>query len=140
MRVDRDAIYQVYFHGPAYQVLERVHVAPDSAYGVMVRTLPPNTQPAEVASFIAPRLIEVCFQTAGVWEIKTRGVMALPMAIRSVTTYRQPEEANGEQLFAIVKAVDGGTGFDAQVVDESGNVYVQLDGYRTVPLPGSVTL
>jgi len=140
MRVDRDAIYQVYFHGPAYQVLERVHVAADSAYGVMVSTLPPNTQPAEVASFMAPRLIEVCFQTAGVWEIKTRGVMALPMAIRSVTAYRQPEEANGERLVAIVKAVNGGATFDAQVVDESGNVYVQLNGYRTVPLPGSVTL
>jgi malonyl CoA-acyl carrier protein transacylase len=140
VKVDRDAIYKVYFHGPAYQVLERAYVAADSAYGVMATGLPPNTQPAEVASFMAPRLIELCFQTAGVWEIKTKGVMALPMSIRSVTAYRQPEEANGERLFALVRAVDGGASFDAQVVDESGNVYVQLNGYRTVQLPGSVTL
>lgn len=89
---------------------------------------------------MAPRLIELCFQTAGVWEIKTKGVLALPMSLGSVTTYRQPEEANGERLMALVRAVDGGASFDAQVVDESGNVYMQLNGHRTVQLPGSVTL
>jgi NAD(P)-dependent dehydrogenase (short-subunit alcohol dehydrogenase family) len=140
VKVDRESIYKVYFHGPAYQVMERAHVAADSAYGVMAASLPPNTQPEGVASFMAPRLIEFCFQTAGVWEIKTKGVMALPMSIGSVTAYRQPEEANGERLFALVKAVHGGASFDAQVVDESGNVYVQLNGYQTVQLPGSVTL
>jgi hypothetical protein len=31
-------------------------------------------------------------------------------------------------------------GFDAQVVDESGTVYVKLVGYRTAQLPGSVSL
>jgi hypothetical protein len=36
--------------------------------------------------------------------------------------------------------VDGGTAFDAQVLDEAGNVYVDLHGYRTVRLPGNVTL
>jgi hypothetical protein len=36
--------------------------------------------------------------------------------------------------------VDGGAAFDAQVVDEAGNVYVGLKGYRTVQLPGSVRL
>jgi hypothetical protein len=29
--------------------------------------------------------------------------------------------------------------FDAQVIDEAGNVYVDLQGYGTVTLPGEVS-
>jgi hypothetical protein len=89
---------------------------------------------------MAPRLIELCFQTAGLWEMATKGVMALPLAIGSVTTYSQPEAAEGGRLYALATPVDDGAAFDAQVVDEAGNVYVDLKGYRTVQLPGSVTL
>jgi len=89
---------------------------------------------------MAPRLIELCFQTAGLWEMATRGVMALPLAVDSVAVYRQPETAAGRRLYALATAVDGGAAFDAQVVDEDGNVYVDLKGYRTVQLPGSVNL
>ena len=35
--------------------------------------------------------------------------------------------------------VAGGTSFDAVVVDETGNVYVQMTGYQTVRMPGSVS-
>ena len=121
-------------------MLERALIEGDRAVGLMTHDLPPNSAPADAATLIAPRLIELCFQTAGVWEIANQGVMALPLAIGSVTTYRQPEQAEGARLFALVEAVDGGTAFDARVVDESGTVYVALTGYRTVQLPGNVTL
>jgi hypothetical protein len=68
--------------------------------------------------------------------MKTKGVMALPLAVRSAQVYRAPEA--GKRLYALVRAVDDG--FNAQVVDEDGAVYVRLIGYRTVQLPGSVTL
>ena len=135
-----DAIYRVYFHGPAYQVLERAGVDGNRAVGLLAANLPPNAAPADVASVLAPRLIELCFQTAGVWDIQTTGTMALPLGIKSVTTYRQPEEAQGQRLYALVEAVDGGDAYHAQVVDEAGRVYVDLKGYRTVDLPGSVSL
>jgi NAD(P)-dependent dehydrogenase (short-subunit alcohol dehydrogenase family) len=137
--ITAEAIYGIYFHGPAYQVLERAGVDGNTAIGLMAADLPPNTDPAGAASVMAPRLIELCFQTAGVWDIKTTGTMALPLGLASVTAYRQPEEANG-RLYALVHALDGGEAYDAQVVDERGNVYVALQGYRTVDLPGSVTL
>jgi NAD(P)-dependent dehydrogenase (short-subunit alcohol dehydrogenase family) len=137
--ITAEAIYSIYFHGPAYQVLERAGVDGDQAIGLLAAGLPPNTDPANAASVMAPRLIELCFQTAGVWDIKTTGTMALPLGLASVTAYRQPEEANG-RLYALVRACDGGEAYDAQVVDERGNVYVTLKGYRTVDLPGSVTL
>jgi hypothetical protein len=130
--VDKAAIYKVYFHGPAYQVLDRVLLKGEQAIGVMCDALPPNSHPAEVESLMAPRLIELCFQTAGIWEMEHHGVMALPLAIGSVTAYRQPAQ-EGARLYALVTVV-GGASFDAQVVDKGGNVYVDLHGYRTVKL------
>ena len=111
-----------------------------TAIGLMADALPPNTDPAGTASILAPRLIELCFQTAGVWDIQTNGTMALPLGIGAVTVYRQPEEAAGRRLYALVEAIGGGESYDARVVDEAGNVYVELKGYRTVDLPGSVSL
>ncbi|MBP6802786.1 MAG: SDR family NAD(P)-dependent oxidoreductase [Chloroflexi bacterium] len=140
MDITAEAIYNIYFHGPAYQVLERVKVAGSQAIGLMTADLPPNTQPAEAAALMAPRLIELVFQTAGVWQIRTHGEMALPAAIHSVTTFRQPEAAHGRRLYAVVKALDNGAAYDAQVVDEKGNLYVIVSAYQTVALPGKVTL
>jgi hypothetical protein len=138
--VDKSAIYRIYFHGPAYQVLDRALLDGDQVIGVMSDSLPPNTAPEGAESLMAPRLIELCFQTAGVWEMATRGVMALPLAVGSVTSYRQPEQAGGARLYALVTALDGGASFDAQVVDEAGNVYIDMRGYRTVQLAGNVSL
>jgi NAD(P)-dependent dehydrogenase (short-subunit alcohol dehydrogenase family) len=137
--IDADAIYKVYFHGPAYRVLESATVEGNRAIGLLAANLPPNVEPAKAAERIAPRLIELCFQTAGVWQIRTQNTMALPLAIGSVTAYRQEREAD-DRLYAIVEAIDNSDEFNAQVVDESGRVYVTLAGYRTVALPGKVSL
>ncbi|MCE7959769.1 MAG: SDR family NAD(P)-dependent oxidoreductase, partial [Acidobacteria bacterium ACB2] len=138
--VERDTVYRIYFHGPAYQVLEAVRVDGGTSVGLMADALPPNAQPPSSASLVAPRLLELCFQAAGLWEVWAMERMALPMAARSVTAYRQPEEAQGRRLYALVSAVGNGASFDARVVDEAGNVYLDLTGYRTVALPGRVTL
>jgi len=143
--VGKSDIYRIYFHGPAYQVLDHALLDGDRVIGVMAESLPPDIAPSVETQYIAslqmaPRLIELCFQTAGVYEMATKGVMALPLAIGSVTTYRQPEQAGGARLYALVTPVDGGAAFDAQVVDAAGNIYVDLHSYRTVQLPGSVNL
>jgi hypothetical protein len=138
--VEKSSIYRIYFHGPAYQVLDRALLDGERVIGVMAEGLPPNDTLSAAPLLMAPRLIELCFQTAGVYEMATAGVMALPLAVGSVTTYRQPEQADGARLYALVTPVDGGAAFDAQVIDDAGNVYVDLHGYRTVQLPGSVNL
>ncbi|MCL6542788.1 MAG: SDR family NAD(P)-dependent oxidoreductase [Roseiflexus sp.] len=137
--IDRERIYRVYFHGPAYQVMERVGVMGDQAVALMTDGLPPNSVP-ETPMLVAPRLIELCFQTAGMWEMVTHRAMALPAAIGSVTIYRQPESAEGRRLYALVTAINNGSSYDAHVVDTDGNVYVELRGYRTVRLPGEVNV
>ncbi len=135
-----ERIYKVYFHGPAYQVIERAVVAGESATARMAEGLGPNANPAHAAALLAPRLVELCFQTAALWSIETKQAMALPAGIDRLEVYRKPEEANGKRLYALVTAVDGGESYDARVVDEGGCVYVALRGYRTVQMPGVVTL
>ena len=129
-------MYKTFFHGPAYQVIERAGVQGGQCVTLMAHDLPPNTAPADVASLMAPRLVELCFQAAALWHVKTHNAMAFPLGFASVTAYRQPEEAAGRRLYGIVQTNDNGDTFDAQVVDDAGNLFVALKSYRTVGRPG----
>jgi NAD(P)-dependent dehydrogenase (short-subunit alcohol dehydrogenase family)/acyl carrier protein len=128
-------IYRVFFHGPAYQVVERAWRNDKSIVGAMSRTLPPNHRPPERPLAVAPRLIELCFQTAGVWEIAVNGRFGLPQHVDRVSVWRAPE-ADSELYAMAAPAADGS--FNVEVVDKAGNRYVQLSGYHTIALPGAV--
>jgi hypothetical protein len=127
-------IYRVFFHGPAYRVLERAWLDENRMIGEMFRSLPPNHQPAERPLLMAPRLIELCFQTAGLWELATLGRFGLPLHIDQVSVMRPPELAEGH-LFAVVTPNPERGSFDAEVVDVKGHRHVHLVGYRTVAMP-----
>ena len=105
-----------------------------AAVGLLPTTLPAGHAPAELETATSPRLVELCFQTAGLWEMGRAGRYGLPAAIDRVSWLRSPREANG-RICAVVRpgAADGT--FDARVVDESGAVLVVLEGYRTIELP-----
>ncbi|HEY2118040.1 MAG TPA: SDR family NAD(P)-dependent oxidoreductase [Candidatus Acidoferrum sp.] len=130
-------IYHLYFHGPAYQVLAQAWHEGDRIFGKMAESLPNNHFPPEKPTLMAPRLIELCFQTSGLWEMSALGRMGLPQHIRQVSLLRNPETTE-DGLYAIVTPrPDQGT-FDAEVVDAAGNRYVQLLGYSTVALPNVI--
>jgi NAD(P)-dependent dehydrogenase (short-subunit alcohol dehydrogenase family) len=133
---DRD-IYEVYFHGPAYQVLDSAWRNDGMVVGRMNTKLPDDHQPAEVPLVTEPRLVELCFQTAGVWQIGTTGRMGLPQHIDRVKLLRPATEVEG-QLYAMVTPKDGGASFDAYVADDAGTLYVEMQGYRTAELPDDV--
>ena len=90
-------IYRVYFHGPAFQVLDGVQRAGDAVVGKLRTDLPAFTG-SPVKMLTVPRLLELCLQTAGVWEIGKTGVLALPTAIERVVVHQLPE--NGQVLYA----------------------------------------
>ncbi len=87
---------------------------------------------------MAPRLIELCFQTAGLWEMSVQNRFGLPQNVQSAclccvrriwrraicTPWSLPIPEQGS--------------FDAEVVDTKGNCYVQLRGYRTAAMPNSL--
>ena len=135
--VEKDHIYNVYFHGPTYQVLEKAWRSNDKLVGLRPTDLPENHRPATLKTQIAPRLIEQCFQTAGIAEIGRTGMMGLPEHIDKVSVLRDPGAADSPLLAVVTPDVETGT-FDAEVVDEKGVVYVVLRGYATIRLPGNV--
>ena len=132
-------IYRVYFHGPAYQVLEQACSDGDRVVGQMANNLPGNHQPAGLSTLMAPRLIELCFQTAGIWEIATQGRMGLPLHVDRVSTFLNTPNPPDTRLYAVVTPDAAHGTFDAQVLDSAGRQYVQLSGYRTVVIPNSVS-
>jgi acyl transferase domain-containing protein/NAD(P)-dependent dehydrogenase (short-subunit alcohol dehydrogenase family)/acyl carrier protein len=135
--IEAAEIYPLYFHGPAYQVVERAWWDGRRIVGLMAKGLHPNHLPSSLPTLMAPRLIELCFQTAGLWEMGTEGRMGLPLHINRVSSLLIPESAD-TGLYAVVTSGQDHSSFDAQVVDAKGNLYLQLSGYRTVAVPNAV--
>ena len=135
--VNRKEIYGLYFHGPAYQVIEKAWWDGDRIIGLMANNLPNNHVPPESQTVAAPRLIELCFQTAGVWEMGVQGWMGLPLHIDSVSLFGARENV-ADPLYAVVTRVPDEDKFNAEIVDGKGNCYLRLKGYRTVAVPNAV--
>jgi malonyl CoA-acyl carrier protein transacylase len=127
-------IYRLYFHGPTFQVLDSVQRSGDGVLGRLNEHLQP-LRADEPELYLTPLLIELCFQTAGLWEAGTSGSLALPQAIGSLRIF--PHKPIEGPVFAVVKPVSrkGRMVFDARVVDAHGYVYLELCDYSTVPLP-----
>jgi hypothetical protein len=130
-------LYQVYFHGPAYQVLGRAWRADGGVAGELAAELPDNHIPADQALAAKPRLIELCFQTAGLLGLATEGVLGLPQAIERVVLPAYPETAEETRLVAVATP-RGDDLFDVRVVDSVGRTVLRLEGYRTVAFPAPV--
>jgi hypothetical protein len=128
-----DEVYRIYFHGPAYQVLDAAWLDDGAAVGAIVDDLPVDRHPDDAVLSTSPRLAELCFQTAGVWEIGTVGEMALPMHVDRVVPAGGTEPSGLDH--AVVRPGDDGR-FDASVVGKDGTVVLRMEGYRTVRLPG----
>ena len=123
-------IYHVYFHGPSYQVIRRAWCTDRTAIGEMSIALPVDHQPEEQPLSVVPRLIELCFQTAGLWEMSMQHRMGLPWQVERVSFYRTPQP--GEVPVAIVTPAPSGDAYAADVIDQHGNPYIQVSGYRTI--------
>jgi acyl transferase domain-containing protein/NAD(P)-dependent dehydrogenase (short-subunit alcohol dehydrogenase family)/acyl carrier protein len=124
-------IYKVYFHGPAYRVIERASWDAHQMVGRFAARLPDHHIPPDRPLTMAPRLIELCFQTAGLYEMVVERHMGLPLHVDRVRLFRAPESAEGS-LYAVVTPAQDSASFDAEVVDSAGNLYLSLSGYRTV--------
>ena len=132
--VEAAQIYRIYFHGPAYQVLQRAWWDGKRMIGELAAGLPGNHEPSSLPTLMAPRLIELCFQTAGIWEMGTSSRMGLPQRLQQVSWMPAPQSAEGHLYAVVTPNPEQGT-FDAEVVDTTGNCYVRLGGYSTVALP-----
>jgi NAD(P)-dependent dehydrogenase (short-subunit alcohol dehydrogenase family) len=134
-----DDIYRVYFHGPAYRVLEMVNrLSSGQILGTMRSPLPSDTTNPQSASMVGPRMIELGFQTAGVWEIGQTGQMGLPSVVDKVTVFEPA--INGQIIVAELspKLTQDALSFDIKLRDGAGKVYLTVEGYRTSRIPGGL--
>ncbi len=125
-------VYAVYFHGPAYQVVGSVWRRDGGCVARMADPLPDNHVPAQLPTVTGPRLIELCFQAAGLWEAGRTGRLALPLHVDAVRPLADPATAVAP-LHAVVRPAAGG--FDCAVVGPGGEVLLRVDGYRSIALP-----
>jgi hypothetical protein len=130
-------VYRVYFHGPAYQVVERAWIDDHHMIGQMPVSLPVNHHPSELSLRAMPRLIELCFQTAGLWELSMQHRMGLPLRIDRVTFCGAPQAQHGA-LYAVVAPNPDETRFDADLLDAGGNRYLHLSGYATATFAADI--
>ena len=126
-------VYAFYFHGPAYQVVASAWRAGDRAAAQMAVGLPHNHRPPDLPLATDPRLVELCFQTAGLWQAGIDGVLALPAGVGQVQWVQDPATASGVMVATARQTGEGR--FDCEVVDALGHVIVRLRDYRTVPMP-----
>jgi hypothetical protein len=129
--IDAGDIYRVYFHGPAYRVLKSAWWDQNGVVGEMAAGLPDNHHPSGQTLAVAPRLIELCFQTAGIYEMAVQHQMGLPRHVDRMILHRDPDPAAGP-FFAVVTPDSASRSFDADVVDGAGRLYLHVSGYRTV--------
>jgi malonyl CoA-acyl carrier protein transacylase len=137
-------IYRVCLRAPAFRVLERAWRTNAAVVGLMARAPEPAGEPL----FTAPRLFELCVQTAEVLDTGRRGCLAEPIHVDRVRLARPAAAANGSRLYAVVRPAaaegvereaDGEIHtYDARVLDEGGNVYLDLHGCRTAPMAGAI--
>jgi len=129
-----DAIEKVHVHGLAYRALDRRRRRGDRQIGLLADGLPANHQPPELPLLTMPRLLGLCFQTAGFWELASTGRLGLPREIAPVTLL-EPADTAG-RLYAVVEP--GVEHSDAEVVDDAGGVRLCMEGYRTVALSAPI--
>jgi len=130
--VGSEDIYHVYFHGPSYQVVGNAWRAQDILAGRFADGLPSAQDPPGLPTIVAPRLVELAFQTAGLAEIAQFERMGLPSRIDRLELKRSQ---NGEPEGSTALVAETGDGaFDVDVTDEEGTVMLSLQGYRTNPL------
>jgi hypothetical protein len=133
---DAGQVYSLYFHGPAYQVVGSAWRSGERAVAILADPLPANHRPSDLPLVSTPRLIELCFQIAGLWQAGREDRLALPAGVGGARVIGDPAAVTG-QLRAVARQT-GPDRFDCMVIDDDGAVVVRLDGYRTVPLPAPV--
>jgi hypothetical protein len=105
--------------------------------GLFSKNLPANHEPSELPVVVSPRSIELCFQTVSLSSLALQSRLGLPHAFRELRIVSASETEGDAALFSVIAPNSDGT-YDAKMVDEKGNLYLILSGYRLMDLPDPV--
>jgi hypothetical protein len=133
-------IYGLFFHGTWYRVIAEAGMQDDAVVARYAAGCEELTGSNCYAA--APRVIEFCLQTAGLFELAETGRMMIPHTIRRIEQWSGINEAETSGLTAIArrsKKVDGLScdpgSIDIIAVDAEGHPCMRVTGYDTHPLP-----
>jgi len=132
--LDSESIYKVYFHGPAYQVIEQVWQKEQYLISPFAMDLPANHMPESKMTNFMPRLIEHCFQTAGIHLLGSAGIMGLPAHVDRFIRFKDWD--GKKKVFVVLEQTDNA--YAAFVVDSEGNKYIGVEGYQTAEFPSVI--
>ena len=136
-KVDASKVYRVFFHGPAYRVIDSAWRTGEKVIALFARNLPANHVPSDLPSLVSPRLVELSFQTGSLSGLALESRLGLPHAVREVRIIALPGNGTDTALFSMISSNPDGS-YDAKVMDEEGNAYVIVRGYQTMNLPDLV--
>ena len=132
--VGRDAVYRVYFHGPAYQVLDQAWREDGASSAASPTTCRPTTsrltRPTRDRA-AADRALLPDRRRLGARDLGPHGPAH---ACRPRAALRRRRRRRARAGPSSRPRGDGVS--DADVVDEDGRVVLRLEGYRTIELPG----
>ena len=136
-KVDASDIYKIYFHGPAYQVIESAWRAGEHIIASFAKNLPANHEPSDLPLIASPRFVELCFQTASLAGLAIQSQLGLPYSFSELKLLSMPEKDPDATFYSIVTPNPDGT-YDAKLSSGKGEVYLVLRGYKTMNLPDPV--
>lgn len=128
--VSGEEVYRLYFHGPSFRVVESAWLEGEVMFAKMNRTLPAVF--CKGVPVAMPRAIELCLQTAGLYEIAISGRMRIPERIGGIVLYEQTDEYSAELTAA---ARPGQNGMDITLFDNAGTVHMEVSDYLTADFP-----
>ncbi len=131
--VPREVIYESFFHGPAFMLLEYVQIESQGG-GIRFR----YRDTPEVDSMFTDRVpaaMEAVFQGGAAFGQETRGIMALPTGIAEVTFFHAGAMPKDGELHCVNVSQDGPEGrtvftFNGFVRDTEGRVMIEFTGVQ----------
>ena len=125
-----DVIYACFFHGPAFQVVERAWLSGSGLASEMHVPLPPLLCGRPYGTVLPVRTLEFCLQSSGLLDAASRKYMSVPLGIGGIELYC-PDTRDG--LWAVAEI--NGPGSDICAYDGQGEPVLAVWDYRTKPMP-----
>ena len=132
-------IYQTYFHGPSFQVLDGIlSVDKTSVLAVFKRPAAPLWKNGQQKLVFHPLVFEALFQACGWRDIQFDRTMALPDAVGAAIVYdHEPTDPDTLFLYGVFKGrtEDNRSLYDAWAFDEDYGLVAEIRDYAMIPTP-----
>ena len=136
--MSKEEIYEVFFHGKSFQVLDKLLDVSNETALTLVK-IPKDDLFSESKSkvLINPRTIEAALQTAGLYDIIVNNESSLPSNIAQLSIYSNKQPHHIKSKF--IEKDTNYSYFDVEVFDEKGHLIALLEGLGMIHIQFSFT-